>query len=170
MPHVTVYLPEDLAKAAKEAGLNLSNLTQEAIRSSLAARKLERWQKQVSELPSLGIGHAKVLDAVKSAKDDLESGLKAGHQCVGDGRLPGWLAVCSRCGWPHRRRRHRCHGTSPVPAPPLLPPLLEGAWARHHNVRLVDALYIELGSQLGATIITTDSGMSAASPNVELVG
>ncbi len=74
MPHVTVYPPEDLAKAAKEAGLNLSNLTQEAIRSSLAARKLERWQKQVSELPSLGIGHAKVLDAVKSAKDDLESG------------------------------------------------------------------------------------------------
>ncbi len=52
----------------------------------------------------------------------------------------------------------------------LLPPLLKGAWARHHNVRLVDALYIELGSQLGATIITTDSGMSAASPNVELVG
>lgn len=51
----------------------------------------------------------------------------------------------------------------------LLPPLLEGAWARHHNVRPVDALYIELGSQLGATIITTDSGMSAASANAELI-
>lgn len=51
----------------------------------------------------------------------------------------------------------------------LLAPLLEGAWARHNNVRLVDALYIELASQLDATIITTDSGMSAASANAELI-
>jgi predicted nucleic acid-binding protein len=51
----------------------------------------------------------------------------------------------------------------------LLPPLLEGAWARHHNVRLVDALYIELAIQLDATIITTDSGMSAATPNAERI-
>jgi len=51
----------------------------------------------------------------------------------------------------------------------LLAPLLEGAWARHPNVRLVDALYIELADQLGATIITTDSGMSAASANAERI-
>lgn len=51
----------------------------------------------------------------------------------------------------------------------LLAPLLEGAWARHHNVRLVDALYVELANQLNATIITTDSGMSAASANAELI-
>lgn len=49
----------------------------------------------------------------------------------------------------------------------LLAPLLEGAWARHQNVRLVDALYIELANQLDATIITTDSGMSAASAIAE---
>lgn len=52
----------------------------------------------------------------------------------------------------------------------LLPPLLEGAWARHHNVRLVDALYIELANQVDATIITTDSGMSAASGDAEQIG
>jgi predicted nucleic acid-binding protein len=46
----------------------------------------------------------------------------------------------------------------------LLAPLLEGAWARHHNV---DALYIELANQLDATVITTDSGMSAALANAE---
>lgn len=51
----------------------------------------------------------------------------------------------------------------------LLAPLLEGAWARHHNVRLVDALYIELANQLGATIVTTDSGMSTASASAELI-
>jgi predicted nucleic acid-binding protein len=49
----------------------------------------------------------------------------------------------------------------------LLGPLLEGAWARRHNVRLVDALYVELANQADATIITTDSGMSAASANAE---
>lgn len=49
----------------------------------------------------------------------------------------------------------------------LLPPLLEGAWARHHNVRLVDALYIELANQVDATIITTDYGMSAVSGDAE---
>lgn len=49
----------------------------------------------------------------------------------------------------------------------LLAPLLDGAWARHHDVRLVDALYIELANQLDATIITTDSGMSAAAANAE---
>jgi predicted nucleic acid-binding protein len=49
----------------------------------------------------------------------------------------------------------------------LLAPLLEGAWARRHNVRLVDALYIELANQVDATVITTDSGMSAASTNAE---
>ncbi|HEY6634237.1 MAG TPA: type II toxin-antitoxin system VapC family toxin [Acidimicrobiia bacterium] len=49
----------------------------------------------------------------------------------------------------------------------LLGPLLEGAWARHHNVRLVDALYIELANRVDATLITTDSGMSAASDDAE---
>lgn len=51
----------------------------------------------------------------------------------------------------------------------LLAPLLEGAWARHHNVRLADALYIELAEQVDATIITTDSGMSVAAANAEHV-
>lgn len=44
----------------------------------------------------------------------------------------------------------------------LLAPLLSGAWALHHNVRLVDALYIELANQLDARIITTDSGLASA--------
>jgi post-segregation antitoxin (ccd killing protein) len=74
MSRVNVYLPDDLAEEAKKAGLNISSLTQEAIRSSLAALTLERWQQQVSKLPSPGVSHAKVIDAVKSAKDELESG------------------------------------------------------------------------------------------------
>jgi predicted nucleic acid-binding protein len=49
----------------------------------------------------------------------------------------------------------------------LLSPLLTGAWALHHNVRLVDALYIELGKQLDAVIVTTDSGMAAATTSAD---
>ena len=74
MSRINVYLPDDLAEAAKKAGLNISSLTQEAIRSSLAARTLGRWQQQVSALPSPGVSHAAVLEAVKSAKDELENG------------------------------------------------------------------------------------------------
>jgi predicted nucleic acid-binding protein len=51
----------------------------------------------------------------------------------------------------------------------LLAPLLSGAWRRRHNLRLVDALYVELASQLDSTIITTDAGLAAASPAAELV-
>ena len=45
-----------------------------------------------------------------------------------------------------------------------LPPLLKGAFDRRQNLRLVDALYVELADQVGATIVTTDGGLAAASP------
>lgn len=41
--------------------------------------------------------------------------------------------------------------------------------ARRHNLRLGDALYVELADQLDAPLLTTDAGMGSASPNVELV-
>lgn len=49
----------------------------------------------------------------------------------------------------------------------LLAGLLNGAWALHHNVRLVDALYIELAEQLDASIVTTDSGMASATTSAD---
>jgi predicted nucleic acid-binding protein len=51
----------------------------------------------------------------------------------------------------------------------LLPPLLDGAWKRRHNLRLVDALYVELAVHLEAPIITTDAGLASASPRAELI-
>jgi len=74
MSRVNVYLPDDLAEEAKKAGLNISSLTQQAIRSSLAAQTLKLWQQQISELPSPVVSHAKVTDAVNAAKDELEIG------------------------------------------------------------------------------------------------
>ncbi len=51
----------------------------------------------------------------------------------------------------------------------LLAPLLSGAWKRRHNLRLVDALYVELAHQLETSIITTDAGLAAASSAAELI-
>lgn len=51
----------------------------------------------------------------------------------------------------------------------LLPPLLAGAWKSRHNLRLVDALYVELANQLGAPIVTTDAGLAAASRIAEQI-
>lgn len=51
-----------------------------------------------------------------------------------------------------------------------LPDLVVGAWKRRHNLRLVDALYVELAGQLDVTIVTTDAGMAAAAANAEFVG
>lgn len=34
--------------------------------------------------------------------------------------------------------------------------LLPGAWARRHRLRLADALYVELATELGCQLITTD--------------
>jgi predicted nucleic acid-binding protein len=50
-----------------------------------------------------------------------------------------------------------------------LPPLLAGAWSLRQNLRLVDALYVELARQLEVAIATTDTGLAGASPFAELL-
>lgn len=74
MSRVNVYLPDDLADQARKAGLNISSLTQGAIRASLAERDLTSWQKRVAELPPATVDHRAVIEAVRSAKDELEGG------------------------------------------------------------------------------------------------
>ena len=51
----------------------------------------------------------------------------------------------------------------------LLAPLLPGAWARRVDLRLVDALYVELAAQLQAPLITTDQRLARASALAEAV-
>lgn len=52
----------------------------------------------------------------------------------------------------------------------LLPALLVGAWQKRHNLRLVDALYAHLADRLGSPLVTTDSGLAAATASGELIG
>jgi len=72
MARVNVYLPDDLAEQAKDAGLNVSSLTQDAVRSALSASQTEEWLKRVGTLSPTGIRHDAVMSAVSEAKDDLE--------------------------------------------------------------------------------------------------
>jgi predicted nucleic acid-binding protein len=56
----------------------------------------------------------------------------------------------------------------PVERRPL-PSLLAGAWARRTDLRLVDALYVELAHQLEAPLITTDQRLGQTTPIAEVV-
>lgn len=73
MARVNVYLPDELAAQAKEAGLNVSGLTQEAIQSALASRCVDDWLDDVALLPALDIDGRAIAAAVSAAKDDLAS-------------------------------------------------------------------------------------------------
>jgi predicted nucleic acid-binding protein len=44
-----------------------------------------------------------------------------------------------------------------------------GAWSRRGNIRLVDALYVELASQLGTVVITTDQRLARATTLAEAI-
>jgi predicted nucleic acid-binding protein len=50
-----------------------------------------------------------------------------------------------------------------------LPPLLAGAWARRHQLRLADALYVELADQLEVLLITTDQALGRATDTAQVV-
>lgn len=72
MSRVNVYLPDDLAAEAKRAGLNVSSLAQQAIRSALASESMDSWLSSVSRLGAVRVDHDEVLAAVHAAKDELE--------------------------------------------------------------------------------------------------
>lgn len=73
MARVNVYLPDDLARRAKQAGLNISGLTQEAVRTALAAASTDEWLEELASLPPVDVSHEAVLRAVGEAKDELEA-------------------------------------------------------------------------------------------------
>jgi post-segregation antitoxin (ccd killing protein) len=68
---LNIYLPDGLAAEAKAAGLNLSAVTQEAVRQALAARSTDAWLAMVSTSASEeGIDHDRALSALDQARDE----------------------------------------------------------------------------------------------------
>jgi post-segregation antitoxin (ccd killing protein) len=68
---LNVYLPDELAAEAKKAGLNLSAVTQEAVRRTLAARSTDAWLASMTETSSTGtVHHDRALSALDAARDE----------------------------------------------------------------------------------------------------
>lgn len=71
MARVNVYLPDELAKQARDAGLNVSGLAQDALRRALAGEETDRWLDQLDHLPRAEVKHKAVLDALDEAREEL---------------------------------------------------------------------------------------------------
>lgn len=68
---LNVYLPDDLAAKAKEAGLNLSAVAQEAVRRTLAERSTDTWLATLTTGASTQhVAHDRALDALDAARDE----------------------------------------------------------------------------------------------------
>jgi len=71
MARVNIYLPNDLAEEAKAAGLNISGITQEALRAELARRRVSDWLDEILRLPPTGVTHEQVMAALREARAEL---------------------------------------------------------------------------------------------------
>ena len=71
MARVNVYLPDDLALQVKKAGINVSNVAQEALRLTLAERNINDWLDGLARLPPTGIDHEDTLAALREARREF---------------------------------------------------------------------------------------------------
>lgn len=77
MARLNVYVPDDLAEAARQSQLNVSSVTQDALRREVARRSTDRWLARLRRLPATGIGHSTAvasLDAVRAEEGDVWPG------------------------------------------------------------------------------------------------
>lgn len=69
MTRLNVYLPDDLAAQAKDAGLNLSAVTQEAVRQTLAARSTDSWLSSALQPVSTStVTHERALEVIDEVR------------------------------------------------------------------------------------------------------
>ena len=71
MSWISVYLPDDLAEQARAAGLNVSGVTQEALRSALAAIGTDAWLDRLARHPVTGVPHEHVMRALDDAPEEF---------------------------------------------------------------------------------------------------
>lgn len=70
MGRISVYLPDELAKAARAADLNISELTQHAVRQALRHDEWTDFLRRVRELPPTGIDHATVIATLDEVRNE----------------------------------------------------------------------------------------------------
>lgn len=71
MARINVYVPDDLAARSREAGLNVSALTQEALAAALAAGRTDVWLDSLGRGRGTPVSTRDVLAAVDDVRDDF---------------------------------------------------------------------------------------------------
>ncbi len=71
MARLNVYLPDDLAERAKAAGLSISAVTQDALRSALAAGETDRWLDRLERLPAHEVSHDLLIRTLDEVRDEF---------------------------------------------------------------------------------------------------
>lgn len=69
MARLNVYVPDELAARAREAGLNVSSLTQQAISHELAKDRTSHWLASIPVGP--GVAHDRVMEALDGAREEF---------------------------------------------------------------------------------------------------
>lgn len=70
MARLNVYVPDELAAAARAAELNVSALTQAAIDRALAAKATNDWLASLSREPT-GVTHDQAMAALDEAREEF---------------------------------------------------------------------------------------------------
>lgn len=71
MPKVSVYLPDELYRAAREQGLPISTLAQHAIEQALQAERTNRWVRAVRSRPPRVRAPLDTAGAVADAREEF---------------------------------------------------------------------------------------------------
>src|SRR5690625_5150105 len=71
MARLNVYLPDELAAEAKEAGLNVSAVTQKAVRQRLAELSTDHWLSMLNSAPPAShVDHDRAIAALDIAREE----------------------------------------------------------------------------------------------------
>lgn len=71
MARVNIYLPDELARGARAAGLNISGLAQDALQDALVLASTDHWLDRLEQLPRQSISHERVIEALDDARSEF---------------------------------------------------------------------------------------------------
>ena len=71
MARINVYVPDDLADEARSADLNVSAITQDALRAALSARSTTAWLESLDTVAVVDVTSAAAHRALEEARDEL---------------------------------------------------------------------------------------------------
>lgn len=71
MARINVYMPDDLAEAARAADLNVSAIAQDAVRAALHVNSVNAWLDSLHDLEPVHISSKVAQRALDEARDEL---------------------------------------------------------------------------------------------------